>query len=194
MAFLGSNWSNVFAMSIDSPGILNPQVLLILFGGGLLVVAVIGGGLKVKQIEIPAVSRLNRFIAGVLGLSLLGAGLFLVLYTPERLHMGTKEAIPHHIPEDVNELKPIACSELANLRSGEGAGSTNVVFRNQKSSLVNLFWVNHQGQPKLWTMIAPGKTVAAPTHPTHVWLVMNDQNQCLVVFRAGPQNAVALIR
>jgi hypothetical protein len=205
MMLLESTCPAQFAVLFDSPSIFNPPVLLILFGGGLVVVAVIGGGLKAKQIEIPTVSRLNRVIAGVLGLCLLGAGLFLALnptgYLPSSqahpvpaAHSGTEDLRPQRPPAHASELMPIACSELANLRSGDDVRSTHVVFRNEKSSPVSLFWVNHQGQPKLWNTIPSGEMIDAPTHPTHVWLVMNNQGQCLDLFRAGPGDAVASIR
>jgi hypothetical protein len=69
-------------------GVLTPQTFELLAGAAFLFVAVIGGGITAKEVTIPSVPIWGRCAAAVVGLALIGVGIFIPTLTamPDQIH------------------------------------------------------------------------------------------------------------
>jgi hypothetical protein len=54
--------------------------------------------------------------------------------------------------------------------SAESRYEIYVEFRNFLNQPVTLLWLNYEGQPVRYHVLAPGDSVEQPTWCTHVWL------------------------
>jgi arylsulfatase A-like enzyme len=69
----------------------------------------------------------------------------------------------------------------------------DVVFINQQSKPVKIFWVDRKGQSKLYGTIAPGKRKRQNTRPGAVWLITDSVDKPLGHFTIGDRRAQAVI-
>jgi VHL beta domain len=193
-----------FAILLDSSGAFTPPVLCTIFGGVLLAVAIIGGGLRVKEIEIPQMNLWARTLAGVIGCALLVYGLG-IFGSQNLMNNGanTRPSVAQNVESqatvktDDRNLVPIKCDVSYSLRSGDSSQKTSVLFFNESQRLVNIFWINHEGQKEFWFTLQPKNTPndhsRVETYEGHPWLIQNEQGQCLEVFLSTAEDSVARI-
>lgn len=62
-----------------------------------------------------------------------------------------------------------------NLKSTDGNEKATLNFENKFGEDVNLYWIDYNGNPVLYTTIKPNKTYSQQTFMTHPW-VITDQN------------------
>jgi hypothetical protein len=191
------------AILLDGSSAFTPPVLCIIFGGVLLAVAIIGGGLKAKEIEIPRMNLWARILAGVFGCGLLVYGLNIAGRTSIDKGADTKPSVdnraesPPTVKNAGHDLVPLKCETSYSLRSGDSAEETSVLFYNEAQRSVNIFWINHEGQKQLWFTLQPKNTpndhVRLKTYEGHPWLIQNERGQCLEVFLSTDEASVARI-
>jgi hypothetical protein len=71
------------------------------------------------------------------------------------------------------------CAGEGTVRSGSGTTPSTIVFQNNRTSSVSLFWLNYQGQRVLFHTIPPGESRSTATYLTHPWLVAAASGECL---------------
>lgn len=70
----------------------------------------------------------------------------------------------------------------------------SVAFINRRKSAVELFWMDRQGNPKSYGMIAPGKSKWQQTRPGAVWQIADTKNsKALGHFSVGDRKSKAVI-
>ncbi len=69
----------------------------------------------------------------------------------------------------------------------------DVVFINRRGRAVKLFWMDRQGQPKLYAEIAAGDRRRQQTRPGAVWLITDSADQPLGHFVVDDRTAQAVI-
>jgi hypothetical protein len=77
--------------------------------------------------------------------------------------------------------------------SAKNGAETQVTFVNRTGGEVKLFWIDTEGNHKLYGSIAPGERCVQHTYGEHVWLVVNSDGSTLAVFDAGNDPAEAII-
>ncbi len=95
--------------------------------------------------------------------------------------------------ESLPKLKWHPASEAPAPASKPDGNTFDVVFVNQRAEAVNLFWMDRQGQPKPYGVIAAGKRKRQNTRPGAVWLVTDSTDKPLGHFRVGDRSAQAVI-
>jgi hypothetical protein len=177
-----------------------PPVLCIIFGGVLLALAIVGGGLRAKEIEIPSMNLWTRGIAGFCGAALLIYGLKIAAQSTipiaDKL-VPSKAEQPISPKLDEIHLVPLKCATANSLKSESSAAETTVLFVNQTTTPVNLLWIDQQGERKQWATLNPKNMdsdhVRLKTYEGHVWLIQSAQGACLEAFVALPQDTIANI-
>ena len=164
------------------PGPWTPTILAIVIGGLLLVAAILGGGLRIKEIEIPQLNRTSRWLAGVVGLILLVFGLYPRPSTPST---------------PSNELRSLKCSEIGTLKSAGTSGKTNILFKNETNQKLTAYWIDFDGNKQKFFTLQPKDDVddhwRQETYEGHPWLIEDDNGHCIAVFKPGAEDATANI-
>ncbi len=109
-------------------------------------------------------------------------------------------------PRDFAEFKKPSVESLVKLKlqpleggqappSKPDGGTFTVYFTNTRAEDAELFWIDRQGKPKSYGMIAAGKRQSQQTRPGAVWLVssVGDSAKPLGYFEIGDRSAEALI-
>lgn len=73
---------------------MSVPVVLAIAGVVALLVSVLGGGIKIKEAEIPSIAPIGRIVAGIVGLGLIGASIWLSSFTPKNAQQTNVAAIP----------------------------------------------------------------------------------------------------
>jgi hypothetical protein len=198
--------TRAMSLLLDGASTYTPPVLCILFGVGMLVVAIVGG-FRAKDYEIPALQPWARWLSGICGVALLVFGLKLAVLPTEPKQpipsiivdsRGAPKADESHSKADESHLGPLKCATADSLKSGASTSETTVVFENQTAAKVNLLWIDQQGERRQWATLSPKNMnsddhVKLKTYEGHVWLVQNEQGACLEAFIALPQDTIAVI-
>jgi hypothetical protein len=173
----------LFAES-NAPGMWNPFVLCMLFGGIFLAAGLIGGGLKIKEIEIPKFDYRLRILTAALGAGLFAYG---ILNFPKAADE----------TNGTNRLKSLGCSAVASLKTGSSINATTITFFNNSDTALKGFWIDSEGQKKPWFTLSPRGNEndhwKQSTYEGHPWMVGTEQGSCLAVFIAVTQDSVAFI-
>ena len=91
-------------------------------------------------------------------------------------------------------LKKQDLNLLPNLKSGDDATETAVIFMNGTKAEITYHWVDDDGNEKSYGKIAPDAFVNQHTYVGHVWLVKDANGRNLAIFRAEEKTGRALIR
>jgi hypothetical protein len=151
----------LFAES-NAPGMWNPFVLCMLFGGIFLAAGLIGGGLKIKEIEIPKFDYRLRILTAALGAGLFAYG---ILNFPKAADE----------TNGTNRLKSLGCSAVASLKTGSSINATTITFFNNSDTALKGFWIDSEGQKKPWFTLSPRGNEndhwKQSTYEGHPWMV-----------------------
>lgn len=171
---------------LDSPGPWNPLIISMVLGGILLAVGVLGGGIKIKELEIPELKPSSRVMAGIFGVCLLGYGLYETSRDKPRI--------------DLHELKPLSCSLAASLKSPKpNKGDTSILFLNETDVPVQVYWIDRDGNlqgdqyPTLDRRNQEHDHWRQQTFEGDSWMIKDNNGRCLGVFIATAQDSVVHI-
>jgi arylsulfatase A-like enzyme len=95
--------------------------------------------------------------------------------------------------ETLPRLKWIALNGSPAPASKPDGNAFDVVFINRHKASVDLFWMNRQGQPKLYGEIETGDRKRQRTRPGAVWLITNKDNEPLGYFSVGDRSSRAVV-
>jgi arylsulfatase A-like enzyme len=109
--------------------------------------------------------------------------------------LAPQEFAPFVKPSDKSliQLKWHPSSDTAAPPSSPDGNPFEVVFVNNRPDPVNLLWIDRQGKPKPYGMIAAGKRQRQNTRPGAVWSVTDSSDQPLGHFVVGDRAARAVI-
>jgi hypothetical protein len=82
---------------------------------------------------------------------------------------------------------PAAAASCAQERGAKSAASTTpatIIFNNKTAALIKIFWLNFQGERKLYGEMPAGASGRQGTYVDHLWVVTNAQGDCLGFYRA----------
>jgi hypothetical protein len=163
--------------------------LHIILGAIFLLIAITGGGITSSWLALPSISALPRVIAGVVGLGMILFGLYLI-------NAATRPASGHSddgTPE-VAGLESLDCSlPYKSVYSLDGLGKyqeCTVEFRNDTPQTMKVYWVNEDGGTQFFFNVAPYQSYVQATHVGNVWLVRDDADRSVAMFRCVLPRAV----
>ncbi len=73
------------------------------------------------------------------------------------------------------------CQAEAAVFSLRGDKPTTVVFENNGSSVIRIFWIDYQGERKWYANLMPGDRHTQPTYASHPWVVTDVRGNCRMV-------------
>ncbi|HVU17816.1 MAG TPA: hypothetical protein VHD32_12890 [Candidatus Didemnitutus sp.] len=97
------------------------------------------------------------------------------------------------IPAGGGMLPALAPSSRASWKSAGGGQGTKVIFQNSSGGLVQVDWMDYQGQPKTYFTLQPGQKIETATYPGHIWRARDARGTVLAYFTAGVQPGTAVI-
>lgn len=78
-------------------------------------------------------------------------------------------------------MKASNCSLEGSLKSASGAATT-ISFANHTNGEISIYWLDFNGQRKLYKKLAAGQNYEQSTYLTHPWLVANAQDNCIGIY------------
>lgn len=91
-------------------------------------------------------------------------------------------------------LAAFGCETERGAKSISGTLETKIIFRNQASERVRIYWIDYTGRRKFYEELDPGGSYTQDTYMTHPWVVTNAREQCVLLFRPAPGATLATIR
>ncbi len=95
--------------------------------------------------------------------------------------------------ESLPKLKWRAVAESPAPASKPDGGRFDVVFVNQRKDPVKVYWMDRQGEPKPYGVIAPRKRKRQNTRPGAVWLITDSTDKPLGYFVIDDRSAQGII-
>lgn len=86
-----------------------------------------------------------------------------------------------------------SCDDAASLKSGDFSNETQILFMNQSNNPIKTYWVNYGGGLEFYNDLLPGQEVLQQTALGHVWIVTDENNQCLAIFKPVAEPARAIL-
>lgn len=77
-----------------------------------------------------------------------------------------------------------SCAEENALFSQQTTIESRLIFRNELSQTVQLFWLDFDGRRRPYLSLTPGETGVQPTFFTHPWVVADLSGRCLAIYDA----------
>jgi hypothetical protein len=77
------------------------------------------------------------------------------------------------------------CINLGNMRSADSNQPIRLSFFNKTKNNIKIYWIDYQGDKKLYETLAPDQNLVEPTYATHPWLITDSFNNCLGAFVAS---------
>jgi len=74
------------------------------------------------------------------------------------------------------------CPSEATLHSISGTQKTQIQFTNTRSDVINIFWLNYNGQRVFYQSLSPGQSQGFDTYATHPWVVTDATGNCLGIW------------
>jgi hypothetical protein len=81
-----------------------------------------------------------------------------------------------------NVLQPLDCRLEGTLRSHVGMKLTAILFDNESSQTVQIFWLDYNGQRVFYNVLSPGTSYTQVTYVTHPWVVADVSGTCLSIY------------
>lgn len=75
-----------------------------------------------------------------------------------------------------------ACSEEGGLRSGSSGGSASILFDNQSTQNINVYWLDFSGKRTLYKHLSAGQSHRQSTFTGHPWLISDADDNCIQIF------------
>lgn len=86
------------------------------------------------------------------------------------------------------------CVGEANLRSQSGTSPSTILFVNEKTVPVKVYWLNYSGAREYFFDLAPNESLTQPTFITHPWVVTDSNDVCLDIFVSNAQTSSAILQ
>jgi hypothetical protein len=94
----------------------------------------------------------------------------------------------------VAPLEDQGCAQEKSVRpGGDDAAKSKVVFQNETTNPVQIFWVNSAGKREPYGTLEPGQSQNQQTYDADPWVVADTEGKCVAVYVAGPEPAHAII-
>jgi hypothetical protein len=90
-------------------------------------------------------------------------------------------------------LTPLANEEERSLRSVESKTATSIRFVNQTNDLIHVFWLDYDGKRNLRGRVEPHKDLTLDTFVSHPWVVVNERDEVLGVFKPRSGESTAIV-
>jgi hypothetical protein len=81
-----------------------------------------------------------------------------------------------------------ACVRELDFASQPSSERTGMTFVNRTDGALNIYWLDFQGNRRLYRSLSPGGHAAQPTFIGHNWLVATSDDRCIGIFKAAPQS------
>ena len=81
-----------------------------------------------------------------------------------------------------------ACLSEPEFASRPSKEPTGMVFANRSSSTVRIYWLDFQGNRRLYRNLSPGDKTSQSTFIGHNWLIADLHDRCIGIFKAAPQS------
>jgi len=84
-------------------------------------------------------------------------------------------------------FKTYSCSEQSNLKStpyNQNNGknfTTEITFKNNSNETIQTYFIDFEGNKRLYSTILPNGMVSQPTYVNHIWLIADKNNECLQI-------------
>jgi hypothetical protein len=170
---------------LDTDGFWTPPVICLVFGAILVTAAIFGGGIKIKEVEIPKLNTFSRALAGIVGIGM-------VVYGIKATNKQGQSS-----PVNDNQIKPLSCSLASSLKSASTTGDTSILFMNGTDRRVKGFWIDFNGKTQQYFTLGPKDQsddhIKQKTYEGHPWLIEDEEGHCLAVFIATAQDGLAKI-
>ncbi len=76
----------------------------------------------------------------------------------------------------------IACDDVESFASLRDDDKYVVNFLNSKEEILDIFWINYEGEEELIGSIPPGETLGQNTFVTHPFVARDQSGQCVAAF------------
>src|ERR1043166_4593566 len=90
-------------------------------------------------------------------------------------------------------LKPVPIDQLSSIRASDNNKSSKIVFHNQTSQTLLLYWVDFEGRQQRYGDIPPHTVRSQSTFSTHPWLCSDEHGNATALFVAQPGDCLAKI-
>lgn len=88
---------------------------------------------------------------------------------------------------DKKAFNTYPCSEQSNLKStpyyqnNAQNFTTEIAFKNNSNETVQTYFIDFEGNKKLYSSIPPNGIISQPTYINHIWLIADKNNECLLI-------------
>jgi adenylate cyclase len=82
-----------------------------------------------------------------------------------------------HVPSGA-----VSCNEEKNLRSLGTTNSTTILFMNKASETKWIYWLDFNGERKLYGKLQQGQSISIQTYITHPWVIANNSVLCQAIY------------
>ncbi len=96
-----------------------------------------------------------------------------------------KETLPAWQPQSLQPTRE--------RRSRANGTATRVTFQNDTADVIQIYWLDPQGQPMCYAAVNAGKSTTQDTYAGHIWQARDAQDQPLGNFAATESPALAII-
>lgn len=93
-----------------------------------------------------------------------------------------------------SSISSSGCGGEANLRSQSGTSPSTILFVNEKTVPVKVYWLNYSGAREYFFGLDPNQSLTQPTFITHPWVVTDSNDVCLDVFVSNAQTSSAILQ
>lgn len=93
----------------------------------------------------------------------------------------TKSSTSSPPPDPSTVIAVGDCSTEASLKSAGGGAARTLVFVNNTSTSVTIYWIDYQGKRVAHAKLASGGIYEQGTYVNHPWLVADAKDQCKIV-------------
>ena len=81
-----------------------------------------------------------------------------------------------------------ACLREPEFASRPSKEPTGMVFANRSNSTVRIYWLDFQGNRRLYRNLPPGDKTSQSTFIGHNWLITDLHDECIGIFKAAPES------
>lgn len=81
-----------------------------------------------------------------------------------------------------HDASPYPCTDENSIHSVGSGASVSFIFYNQSSRQVQIYWMNGLGARVFYDTLAPNGNYSVTTQPGQVWLITDNQFNCLDLF------------
>jgi hypothetical protein len=76
----------------------------------------------------------------------------------------------------------VSCNEEKSLRSLDTMNPTTILFLNKASKSKRIYWLDFNGERKLYGTLQQGQSISIQTYITHPWVIANISDVCQAIY------------